>query len=259
MKSIRSPVSASLNWNWVFQSALLAAAELRVIIDQVRLEVVDSAEWYGSGMNRAIAITCLIIAVGGFGWTYERVNKISSRLNLLTEMVSVQNERVQIRLFMIRSQLAQAKNPIVFVGDSITEAALLPSSLCGMPIVNAGIGRETAASYAYTAKRLFTRIPLAVVAIGTNDALASNQSFRESYEQLLDDLPAKKLVLVGLPPLESNSGEVESYNQIIEQIAKERGFCSLLRRSQRVRYQPMEFIFRLVDTPNGSRQSLKPY
>ncbi|MDI3560219.1 hypothetical protein [Bradyrhizobium sp. Arg816] len=102
-------------------------------------------------MNRAIAIACLVVALAGFGWAYERVNSISSRLNLLADMVSLQNDRIQVRTFAIKSQIAQATQPIVFVGDSLTEGAWLPSALCGH-LANAGIGGATAVSYAKVVK-----------------------------------------------------------------------------------------------------------
>jgi len=45
--------------------------------------------------------------------------------------VDLENRRLEVRSVMIRSQLPQAMNPIVIIGDNITEAALLPSSVCG--------------------------------------------------------------------------------------------------------------------------------
>jgi len=59
----------------------------------------------------------------------------------------LESRRLEVRSFIIRSQLAQAKSPVVIIGDSITEAALLPSSICGHDIVNAGIGGMTVSSY----------------------------------------------------------------------------------------------------------------
>ena len=66
----------------------------------------------------------------------------------------LENRRLEVRSFMIRSQLAQAMSPIVIIGDSITEAALLPSSVCGHDVVNAGIGGMTVGSYLPLAKQL---------------------------------------------------------------------------------------------------------
>jgi lysophospholipase L1-like esterase len=173
-------------------------------------------------VNRFIAVACLVIALAGFGWTYQRVNKISSRLSVLTEMVSVQNDRLRVRTFAIKSQIAQTTLPIVFIGDSLTEGARLSSSLCGLPVVNAGIGGMTAASYARIAKNLFGPISMAVVAIGTNDALGYNQNFRADYEQLVGAIQPKKLVLVGLPPIEGRP-DLDSYNRTISEIAAKSG------------------------------------
>jgi len=68
--------------------------------------------------------------------------------------------------------LAQAKDPIVFVGDSITESAFLPASFCGHPVVNAGLGGATARTYLQFASSVLSTLKAAliVVAIGTNDA-----------------------------------------------------------------------------------------
>ncbi|MET4847194.1 SGNH/GDSL hydrolase family protein [Bradyrhizobium sp. vgs-9] len=169
-------------------------------------------------MNRTIALACLVVALAGFGWTYERVNKISSRLSLLTEMIILQNDRLQVRTLAIKSQLAQAKDPIVFMGDSITELALLPSAICGHPVVNAGIGSATAASYAHIAKG-FDPVFMAVVAIGANDALGLNQTFRTDYRNLLNTIRSQKFVLVGLSPIDERLDETES--RTVEEIASE--------------------------------------
>jgi hypothetical protein len=39
----------------------------------------------------------------------------------------LESRRLEVRTFIIRRQLAQAMSPIVIIGDSITEAALMPS------------------------------------------------------------------------------------------------------------------------------------
>ena len=61
--------------------------------------------------------------------------------------MDLESRRLDVRAFMIRSQLARARNPVVIIGDSITEAALLPSSICGHDVVNAGVGCMTVGSY----------------------------------------------------------------------------------------------------------------
>jgi hypothetical protein len=51
---------------------------------------------------------------------------------------------VSVRQFVIHSQIAQVKDPVVFVGDSITESAFLPAAICGHPVVNAAVGGRPA-------------------------------------------------------------------------------------------------------------------
>jgi hypothetical protein len=51
------------------------------------------------------------------------------------------------RQFVVRSTLARFDDAIVVLGDSIVEASTLPRSLCGHPVVNAGIGGASTASH----------------------------------------------------------------------------------------------------------------
>lgn len=188
-------------------------------------------------MNRVIALACLIVALAGFGWTYERVNTISGRIKLLSAEVErltppakPESDRIPIREFMIRSQMAQATSPIVFVGDSITEAALLPSKICGHDVINAGIGGMRAVSYGNLAKDVLQPSAATVVALGTNDASPGNTTFRDAYETLLDKIPTKNFILVAAPPM-SDSGashqldatQIDPINAIISDIAAKRG------------------------------------
>jgi len=93
----------------------------------------------------------------------------------------LESRRLEVRSFMIRSQLAQAKSPIVIIGDSITEAALLPSSICSHDIVNAGIGGMTVGSYLPLAEQLLTgrRVQSIIIALGTNDSEISSTAHIE--------------------------------------------------------------------------------
>jgi lysophospholipase L1-like esterase len=122
------------------------------------------------------------------------------------------NRRLEVRSFMIRSQLAQAMSPIVIIGDSITEAALLPSSVCGHDVVNAGIGGMTVGSYLPLAKQLLAgrRVQSIVIALGTNDSgILSTAHIEQDYASLIDELAkhTTKILLAGLPPFEM-SGEL---------------------------------------------------
>jgi lysophospholipase L1-like esterase len=118
----------------------------------------------------------------------------------------LESRRLEVRGFMIRSQLAQAKSPVVIIGDSITEAALLPSSICGHDIVNAGIGGMTVGSYLPFAKKLLAgrRVQSIIVALGTNDSISSTAHIEKDYANLIDELAkhTTSLLLAGLPPVE---------------------------------------------------------
>lgn len=187
-------------------------------------------------MLRFLPWVLVAVAITGFGWAYERVNTISSRVRVLSikvdglnETVRAENNRIQVRTFAIKSQLAQTDSPIVFVGDSLTEGALLPTQICGHQVVNAGIGGMRAASYADLAKELFSPIFLVVIAVGTNDATPNNGSFRENYEALIDAIPAQKRILVGAPAMEDSTAsrafdakQLEVDNRIISEIATAR-------------------------------------
>ncbi|MBR0872792.1 SGNH/GDSL hydrolase family protein [Bradyrhizobium tropiciagri] len=148
------------------------------------------------------------------------------------------NSRVDTRIFMINSQLHQASAPVVIVGDSITEAALLPSTICEQAVVNAGIGGTTPGLYAtlvrtkglladMKAKRL-------VVALGTNNAQRSLSlsQFEADYRGLLAILvpQAEKVILAGIPPIEDGANSqyfdrsrVGEINRMIEDIAIQQG------------------------------------
>ena len=122
------------------------------------------------------------------------------------------NRRLEVRSFMIRSQLAQAVSPIVIIGDSITEAALLPSSLCGHDVVNAGIGGMTVGSWLPLAKQLLAgrRVQSIIIALGTNDSgISSTAHIEKDYSSLIDELAkhTTNILLAGLPPFEM-SGEL---------------------------------------------------
>jgi len=156
------------------------------------------------------------------------------------------HRRLEVREFIIRSQIRQAPSPIVIIGDSITEAALLPESICGHRIVNAGIGGLAAANYAELVSGLFdgVHVHLMVVAIGINDAQKlAGGGFETSYNLLLQTIEPKadRIILAGITDI--NQGALAEYfdaqrsnviNSTIEQIAKKRSlpFINLRRQKQ---------------------------
>ena len=86
------------------------------------------------------------------------------------------------REVVIEQHLAQLPDAAVIVGDSLTERSPI-RELCGLPVVNAGIGRATSASIMPVARMVKGR-PLVVLAIGVNDG----DSFEADYRALVAEL-----------------------------------------------------------------------
>ena len=140
------------------------------------------------------------------------------------------------REFVIRSTLARVDDAIVILGDSIVEASTLPRSLCGHPIVNAGIGGATTMSGLgkTLAEALGGKRAVAVVvSLGTNDAAipASAEQYRSNYRALLTELArlTPRSAVAAIPPPEAGLEEakkvsiaaIDSYNAILPDLAKE--------------------------------------
>jgi GDSL-like Lipase/Acylhydrolase family len=139
------------------------------------------------------------------------------------------------RQFVIRSTLARLDDAIVILGDSIVEASTLPRSLCGHPIVNAGIGgaRTTSRLGSMLIEALGNkRAALVVVSLGTNDAAVpdSVEQYRSNYRTLLTELAAvTPLTAIAAIPLPEAGLEeagkvstelIESYNASLPEFAK---------------------------------------
>lgn len=135
--------------------------------------------------------------------------------------------------------MSQAPEPVVFVGDSITEAALLPSEICGHPVVNAGIGGTTPNTYLALARYRGLLEPmnasLVVIALGTNNAqtIISPAGFEASYRSLIDKLKPRsgKIILATTPAIEQGSiaqyfdaTRIAPINSTIKRLAGENKF-----------------------------------
>ena len=132
--------------------------------------------------------------------------------------------------------LARFDDTIVILGDSIVEASTLPRSLCGHPIVNAGISGASTASHLGSVLRESLggkRAALVVVSLGTNDAVIphSIEQYRSNYLTLLTELAAltPRRAIAAIPPLEAGleNGKkvsvavIDSYNAILPKLAEE--------------------------------------
>jgi lysophospholipase L1-like esterase len=115
----------------------------------------------------------------------------------------------QARQLVLHYTLSRLDSPIIVLGDSISEASTLPRTVCGHPIVNAGLnGASTASDLGPWLIDALDGKPAAaiVVSLGTNDALAarSAQQFQASYSALLAQLSKQTphLFVLGIPPIE---------------------------------------------------------
>jgi hypothetical protein len=141
------------------------------------------------------------------------------------------------RQFVIRSTLARVENAVVVLGDSIVEMSTLPRSLCGLPVVNAGIGgASTESNLGSILKESLgdKRAALVVVSLGTNDAVIPNsvERYRSNYRALLTELAAltPRTAVVQIPSPEGGSEEarklrlaIDSYNAILPGLAEQAG------------------------------------
>jgi lysophospholipase L1-like esterase len=113
------------------------------------------------------------------------------------------------RQLILYYTLSRAEQPILVVGDSLTEASTLPRSLCGHSIVNAGLnGASTKSDLGPWLTDVLEgkRVAGIVVALGTNDALLghSAETFAANYAKLLDELAkvTDHLAVLGIPAIE---------------------------------------------------------
>ena len=136
------------------------------------------------------------------------IGALVAGLSLLRKEAIAESHR-QARQLMLYYTLSRVDNPIILIGDSITEASTLPRALCGHPIVNAGLnGASTASDLgtwlidALNGKRAAA----IVVSLGTNDALTarSKQQFETGYTTLLTQLSkvTDHLAVLAIPAID---------------------------------------------------------
>jgi len=100
------------------------------------------------------------------------------------------------RYLDIRAAIRAAPSAVVVLGDGIVLGAPLPNTVCGNPVVNAGVG-DAGIQYfeRYAMELLGSSAPkLIVLAVGLNDARAgSSQTFRTKYQERPQSWPAARL------------------------------------------------------------------
>ena len=135
------------------------------------------------------------------------IGALAAGFSFLRKQTVVDSHR-QARQLVLTYTLGRVDNPIIVLGDSVTEASTLPRALCGHPIVNAGLNGASTASDLGTwlIEALDGKQAAAiVVSLGTNDALMprSRQQFQTSYSALLAQLSkaAPHMAVLAIPPI----------------------------------------------------------
>ncbi|SHH62068.1 SGNH/GDSL hydrolase family protein [Bradyrhizobium erythrophlei] len=133
------------------------------------------------------------------------------------------------------TRMSDIRTPfVVILGDSITQNARLPDSICGMPLINAGVGGSRASTFIPFAEEMEARniSPfLVVLALGTNDTVLDYRTnFASAYKLLIDSLPHSPIALATLPPndrsapdaIRRNPSALSSVDQAIRDMAATR-------------------------------------
>lgn len=157
------------------------------------------------------------------------------------------NDHRTTRQLVVHLALGHADAPIIVLGDSIVEAAILPAAACGHPIVNAGLsGASTASDLGgWLAPALAGQRAFAVIlSLGINDALTpkpvSPEVFASRYGALLRELStlADHVAVVEFAPVETRGHltselrqtimtRVHSYRAALPEISKRAGAAFL--------------------------------
>ena len=148
-------------------------------------------------MNRArISIAVLAIGALAAGASYFRKEAVA-------------DSHRQARQLVVHYTLSRLDQPIIIVGDSLTEASTLPRTYCGHPVINAGLNGASTSSDLVTwlIEALDGRRATAVlVSLGTNDALQGRkqEEFEANYGSLLSQLrgATDHLAVLGIPAIE---------------------------------------------------------
>ena len=119
------------------------------------------------------------------------------------------------RFYLIKAEIKKTPDAIVVFGDSIVQGAVLPGSICGFPVVNAGVVGAAAQYFQHHAAALLgsSRPKLIVLAVGINNASpAAAKQFQSNYRELVASLSrAAPVAVATITPVRSGKGS-ESYD-----------------------------------------------
>jgi hypothetical protein len=128
----------------------------------------------GKGMSRILPWIIATVCFVAFAASFSEVHRLKARVGKLSS-----------RPLIIRAAIEAADDPIVILGDSITQRASLPREICGHPVVNAGV-------WAMNIRQATTLLPLLfadrtafmiVLSLGANDA--GSKSAGQDFSKLI--------------------------------------------------------------------------
>jgi hypothetical protein len=153
-------------------------------------------------MKRAIPWVIAIVAVIAAGVSFSEMKKAREQYVQLAQSPLLREHlHRDVREFMIKAALAGLDQPIVVLGDSITEMARLPESIGDRPVVNAGIGGASISDFEAIAPQILDGVSPAIliVALGVNDV--GSAVVKRNYTALLVKLKklAPRLISIAAP------------------------------------------------------------
>jgi lysophospholipase L1-like esterase len=170
-------------------------------------------------MKRAVPWLVAAVTTIAFLASFSELQRMRKRFGEVTR--HTYHDHQEIRDFMIKAALVGLDQPVVVIGDSITEMARLPEMIGDKPVVNAGIGGATIEDFETIAVPLLndTKPTLIVVALGANDQ--ASPSIQRNYSALLSRLKriSPNLLAVAVSPAEAS----RAINTLIESAARGEG------------------------------------
>jgi hypothetical protein len=167
-------------------------------------------------MRGAITTTIAIVASLSAAWFYSQDRRWHARY------VKAIGDHTMVRVMEARAALAAAKDPVVILGDSVTEFARLPDTFEGRAIVNAGVRGATIEQARRMVPMIFETAKPAVIIITLGMNNRGKTDVTEIYGQLLSDLRpiCGDLVAIAVTPTDGPAeppGAVEAVNAQIRQ------------------------------------------
>jgi len=145
---------------------------------------------------KSAALAVLAVGVLAIGASYLRKEAVTDSHRIARQVI-------------LHYTFSRSEQPIIVLGDSITEASTLPRMLCDHAVVNAGLDGASTASDLGTwlvAALSGRRAAAILIALGTNDALQGREQkeFEANYGSLLAQLKGSTdhLAVLGIPSVE---------------------------------------------------------